>query len=260
MIKAVREAKVHTAWLKPDLAYEEAFLSFIEEILKPVEANAFLNEFVPFARKIAYYGMLNSLSQVLLKILSPGVPDFYQGTELWDLNFVDPDNRRPVDFRQRAEGLQELKRREREDPAALIRELLSGWQDGRIKLYTIYKALNFRRSHKELFQRGAYLPLNASGKARENVCAFARRNGHTWALGAAPRLITRLVAPESLPLGREVWGESALGLPPDAPRRWLNVFTGEELEIRALGKRSELPLENLFRRFPVALLTASETP
>lgn len=260
MIKAVREAKVHTAWLKPDLAYEEAFLSFIEEILKPVEANPFLNEFVPFARKITYYGMLNSLSQVLLKILSPGVPDFYQGTELWDLNFVDPDNRRPVDFRQRAEGLQELKRREGEDPAALIRELLSGWQDGRIKLYTIYKALNFRRSHKELFQGGAYLPLNASGKARENVCAFARRNEHNWALGAAPRLITRLVAPEKLPLGKEVWEENALGLPPDAPRRWLNVFTGEELEISTMGKRNELPLENVFRRFPVALLTASETP
>ncbi|HSQ12087.1 MAG TPA: malto-oligosyltrehalose synthase, partial [Candidatus Deferrimicrobium sp.] len=145
LVKAVREAKVHTEWLKPDLAYEEAFTSFAGALLAPGENNRFLSELAPFARKIAQCGMYNSLGQTLLKLAVPGVPDCYQGTELWDLSFVDPDNRRPVDFAARHRLLRELKTSEAKDRAALLQDLLSEWPDGRIKLYLLHKLLSFRR-------------------------------------------------------------------------------------------------------------------
>lgn len=109
LIKAVREAKVHTAWLKPDTNYEAARLAFLDALLQPAEQNQFLKEFLPFQRKVAFYGIFNSLAQTLLKIMAPGVPDFYQGAELWDLSLVDPDNRRPVDFGERNRFLAEIK-------------------------------------------------------------------------------------------------------------------------------------------------------
>lgn len=254
MIKAVREAKVHTEWLKPDISYESAFTAFIEEILKPAESNEFLGAFLPFVKKVAHYGMLNSLSQTLLKILSPGVPDFYQGTELWDLNFVDPDNRRPVNFAHRARLLEEIKRQEKEDGRSFLRDLLSHMEDGRVKLYVVYKTLGFRRAQPELVQSGAYVPLAAAGKGREHLCAFARRNVDRWAVAAVPRLITRLAPPDSLPLGEAPWASSALVLPGEAPAGWRNVLTGETLTASEAGTKKQLPLAAVFRSFPVALL------
>jgi len=189
LVKAVREAKVHTEWLKPDIAYEEAFANFAEAILTPSESNRFIAEFVPLVKKIAYCGLFNSLSQTLVKLLAPGVPDFYQGTELWDLGFVDPDNRRPVDFNKRGRLLRDLKCLESQDRSALMRDLLSRWEDGRIKLYLVYKLLNFRRSQPELFSQGDYLPIEVTGEMSERVCAFARRRGEAWALAVVPRLI-----------------------------------------------------------------------
>ena len=251
MIKAVREAKVHTEWLKPDTAYEEAFLSFIDAVLKPAESNAFLSAFLPFVKKVAHYGMLNSLAQTLLKILSPGVPDFYQGTELWDLSFVDPDNRRPVDYAVRMRLLSEIKEQERMDLGSLIRDLLGRMEDGRIKLYVVYKALNFRRAQSEIFQSGDYLPLTATTKGREHLCAFARRKGDRWAMVAVPRLITKLAGPEGLPLGEKTWDGAALLLPREAPAHWRNVFTGETL---ATEGKKQLALAEVFGAFPVALL------
>ena len=253
MIKAVREAKVHTEWLKPDIAYEEAFVGFTEEFLKAEPPTGFLNDFLPFAQKVAFHGMLNSLSQTLLKIASPGVPDFYQGTELWDLHFVDPDNRRPVDFELRSRILREIKRREKEDRASLLSELLERWRDGRVKLYTIYKGLNLRREERELFQSGDYTPLYGTGNMRENVCALLRRSGQRSVIAAAPRFTTRLARAASAPLGEAVWGEDTMELPPGSPTRWINVFTGEEL---AAGGEKPLRLGDVFRSFPVALLQA----
>jgi len=259
MVKAVREAKVHTEWLKPDAAYEEGFVAFADEFLKSEGPTEFLNDFLPFAGEIAFYGMLNSISQVVLKAASPGVPDFYQGTELWDLSFVDPDNRRPVDFAKRRRLLEELKQKEKDDRAALVADLLARWPDGRIKLYTIYRALNFRRAEEELFRSGEYLPAGASGKVKDNVCAFLRRRGGAWALAAAPRLVTRLTDPGAPPLGDAAWGRGTLTLPPEAPDRWRNVFTGEELEAAAREGNKELRLADIFKSFPVALLAPAES-
>ncbi|MGH7824243.1 MAG: malto-oligosyltrehalose synthase [Candidatus Binatia bacterium] len=254
IVKAVREAKVHTEWLKPDLAYEEAFTAFIEEILKPVEGNQFLNELASLVNKVAFYGMLNSLSQTLVKMAAPGVPDFYQGTELWDLSFVDPDNRRTVDYRQRIKVLEELKGCESEDRAGLLKDLLERWQDGRIKLYLTYKTLHLRREHRDLFNNGRYVPLRASGPAAQNVYAFERRNGTARAVVVIPRLAAKLINPQTFPSG-DAWQESALMLPDDAPERWSDVLTGEELETTASEQKKVLPLSAVFQSFPVALLT-----
>lgn len=255
MIKAVREAKVHTEWLKPDTAYEEAFTAFIEAILTPAEPNEFLAAFLPFFNKVAHCGMLNSLGQTLLKVLSPGVPDFYQGTDLWDFSFVDPDNRRPVDFAARARLLREIQQQEKEDQRSLIRDLLGRMEDGRIKLYVIYQSLNTRRAEGELFQSGDYLPLAATGKCRDHLCAFARRKGDRWALAAVPRLITKLAGPESLPLGEKTWQGAVLLLPREAPNDWRNTFTGEKLTATETGATKWLALGSIFEAFPVALLT-----
>ena len=254
LIKAVREAKVHTEWLKPDGAYEQAFVDFARQILAPAEGNRFMEEFLPFAKKIAYCGMFNSLSQTLLKIASPGVPDVYQGTELWDLSFVDPDNRRPVDYAKRRHLLEELKDGEVKDRPGLLRDLLSRWEDGRIKLYLIHKLLDFRRAHRELFTDGEYIPLEATGESRQAVCAFARRKGQTWALAVVPRLVGHRVYHGTPPLGAEVWNSTALSLRDDMPGRWLDIISGERLEASDTAPTKNLLLRGVFNNFPAALL------
>jgi (1->4)-alpha-D-glucan 1-alpha-D-glucosylmutase len=248
MIKARREAKQQTSWLRPNEPYERALASFIGAILARPDG-PFLSELRAFADRLAFYGALNSLAQVLLKIAAPGVPDFYQGSELWDLNLVDPDNRGPVDFAQRSLGLAALLRHASHDRAGLLRELLAGWRDGRIKLFLTAAALRFRRDHRDLFVMGEYVPLRPTGSRGENAIAFARRHGSDWALTVVPRLVARLTRPGTMPLGEAVWLGSRLELPASAPRRWLNVLTGEE--------GSDLHLSTLFGTFPVALLSAA---
>jgi (1->4)-alpha-D-glucan 1-alpha-D-glucosylmutase len=216
-----------------------------------------LSDFLKFQKQIAHYGAFNALAQVLLKIASPGVPDFYQGTELWDFSLVDPDNRRPVDFQQRVRLLKDLESREPEGLCSLARGLLQHWPDGGVKLFLIWKALNFRRSRKELFLEGEYIPLYAAGQKRENVCAFARRVGGDWALVAVPRLLTKLVHADALPIGIETWGQSTLSLPGEAPLYWYSVFTGETLKSRATRREKALRLHAVFHNFPVALLAST---
>lgn len=257
IVKAVREAKVHTEWLKPDLAYENAFTAFVDEILKPVEGNRFLRELESFANQISFHGMLNSLAQTLLKMAAPGIPDFYQGTELWELSFVDPDNRRPVDYPKRAELLAELKRRERDDRAALLKDLFLHWQDGRVKLYVIYRALQFRRDQRAVFNDGSYTPFQASGQAAQHICAFERRKDDARAVVVVPRLTAKLINPQNFSAA-EVWQESALLLPHDAPIHWSNVFTGEKLEVGFSEDKKILPLASVFHEFPVALLESEQ--
>ncbi len=258
MIKAVREAKVHTEWLKPDAVYEEGFISFIDGVLRPIESNEFLNEFLPFVRKIARYGILNSLSQTLIKIFAPGVPDFYQGSELWNLSLVDPDNRRPVDFTQGKRFLEEIKCREKDDLRSLIQDLIKHPEDGRIKLYTCYKALNFRRRQSLLFQDGDYIPVPATGRTHEHVFAFMRRKGDTWTLVAAPRLVTKLISTDGVFSVAGVWGGDSLLVPQEVPDRWFNVFTGESLQASQIGAKKTLALESAFSVFPLALLSNAE--
>lgn len=286
LIKATREAKVHTSWLEPNPAYEEALVGFARSIVEPEEDNEFLPDFLRLWRFAAYYGALNSLSQVLLKITSPGVPDFYQGTELWDFSLVDPDNRRPVDFAARARLLSELQGREGDDSLSLPRELLSSWEDGRVKLYLTYKALRYRRDRAKLFAEGDYLPVDAIGPNREHVCAFMRRHAGVWAMVVVPRLVAGLQIEAARlqsgarsdhralrgtlddlptarpPLGRTVWGETSLVLPDQAPVAWHNVLTGQTVR-RDGGPTtacagSALPVAAVLDEFPVALLEGEE--
>lgn len=254
-VKAVREAKVHTEWLKPDLAYEEAFVRFIEAILTPSADNRFLGEFSAFAEKIAYYGALNSLSQTLLKIASPGVPDFYQGCELWDLSLVDPDNRRPVDFTARRHALDSLAKPAACDAPADAAKLLPDLRDGRAKLFLIQRALGCRNAHADLFQSGNYLPLTVRGQFKDHLIAFARRHRHQWAVALAPRLLTRLIKVDQLPVGDEVWQETLVVLPEAAPGAWRDQITGATIEA---GKR--LRAGAALAHFPVALFLSTASP
>ena len=260
-IKAVREAKVHTGWLKPDTEYEDTFLGFIEKILEPSKGNVFLAQLRQWTGRIARLGALNSLSQTLLKLTCPGAPDLYQGSELWDLHFVDPDNRQAVDFARRQRLLAAIKEREKENLHLLLLDLLTHWQDGRVKLFLIYKALNFRARQSELFQNGSYVPLAVSGTAARQVCAFARRDGVVWSLVAVPRLASGVFSADHAPLGRQgVWEDTAVELPGDSPAEWTHVFTGETLPARKTADGEKyLYLKDLLCDFPVALLEAGST-
>ncbi|MGC9194729.1 MAG: malto-oligosyltrehalose synthase [Syntrophobacteraceae bacterium] len=253
MVKAVREAKVHTTWTAPNNKYEDGLLSFCDSILSDSVENEFLANFLRAHSRLAYCGAINSLSQLLLKIGSPGVPDFYQGSELWDFRLVDPDNRRPVEFRKRVRLLKELRKRESKNQDGLITELLVDWEDGRIKLYVAYKALNFRRKHREIFLEGDYIPLGCSGPREKNVVAFLRKKEDFWILVAVPRFTAKLGA-TGAPTGKRVWGESFLTIPPEAPVTWTHVFTGQPVE----GEGGRLSLKQIFARFPVALLWGGE--
>ncbi len=213
----------------------------------------FLKDFLPFQKQIAFYGAINALGQTLLKITSPGVPDFYQGTELWNLSLVDPDNRRPVDFSLRNQLLNRIQEQEHQDQMALIQDILKHWQDGRVKLYLTYKALHLRQMYPKLFHQGEYLPLYAEGQRKENLLAFARHWENTWIITAVPRLVTHLVEPWSFPLGKEVWKKDILVLPQNAPARWINVLTGEPV-LSNNPDAKHLPLSQIFNSFPVALL------
>jgi (1->4)-alpha-D-glucan 1-alpha-D-glucosylmutase len=252
MLKAVREAKTYTNWLSPDSDYEVALMAFVDSILESSKQNYFMEDFLRFEKQIAYYGVLNSLSQVLLKITSPGVPDLYQGTELWDFSLVDPDNRRPVDFRKRVQLLDDLIQQEVQGHNLLVKRILKSWRDGRVKLYVTYKALEIRRTDKDVFQNGSYVPLQVEGQSQEHICAFARYKGDRWTLTVIPRLMTGLVNVDTFPCGQQVWEKDILLLPEDAPQNWLNVFTGENLKVS--DRRKELSLAEIFHIFPVALL------
>jgi (1->4)-alpha-D-glucan 1-alpha-D-glucosylmutase len=260
MLKAVREAKINTSWISPDALYEEALLIFVDRILGVNGSKEFLRDFSQFQKKISNFGMYNSLSQVLLKITSPGVPDFYQGTELWNLCLVDPDNRGPVDFETRRKLLDDLRRDESaRGPLRVSRELAGRRGDGRIKLYTIYKALNHRKAHRDLYANGEYLPLEASREKADHVCAFARRSGRESVVTVVPRFLTSLIpSPESLPCGKEVWDDSILMIPfAERGMQYRNIFTGELLTVQESKGARGLFLAEVFSCVPVALLEES---
>lgn len=255
IMKAAREAKTRTSWLLPNAEYETALRDFVCAILDKSEKDRFLEDFLKYQKLIAFYGAFNALAQTLLKIGSLGVPDFYQGSELWDFSMVDPDNRRPVDFQKHIQLLEDLRRQEAQDLCTLLRSLLASWADGRIKLFVTWKALNFRRAHHELFAKGEYVPLYSEGQKSKNVCGFARRDGNQWALVVVPRLLTKLIDLETLPIGSETWGQSILTLPKGAPQRWFHVLTEENLTSITVKRERGLRFKDIFRSFPLALLT-----
>ena len=255
MQKALREAKVHTSWIQPDLNYENAVETFIRNCFGSGGRTRFMDDFLELHKTIAFYGHLNALSQALLKITSPGVPDFYQGTELWDFSLVDPDNRRPVDFDKRVRLLEELKSKEVAGQDELLQDLTANWQDGRIKLYMTRKALSFRLAHKELFAGGDYIPLEAVGKRQNCVVAFARRRRKMWAIVAVPRLVAGFLRRQRSLSPREKWPALKIVLPGECPSRWRNVFTSGTISARkGAGGRGVLLLSGMLERFPCALL------
>ena len=247
MIKAVREAKIHTAWLKPDTAYEELLIRFIDKILMETEQNRFLYEFIPFQRKVAHYGIFNALSQTLLKITSPGIPDFYQGTELWDLSLVDPDNRRSVDFSKRETFLREIQDRAQDNMAALLQDLLWDRESGKIKLFLIHRALRARKQRHQLFEKGDYIPLTVEGPHKDHVIAFLRRKGYFAALTVVPRFLASLIGEDEIPLGAKVWGNTHIVLSGES-ERWRNIFTEHRIE-----SKENVPVADILKNFPVAL-------
>jgi (1->4)-alpha-D-glucan 1-alpha-D-glucosylmutase len=259
VLKAVREAKVNTSWISPNLPYEENLMKFIDLILSPSPNNHFLIDIENVQKKISPFGMLNSLSQTLLKITCPGIPDFYQGTEIWDFSLVDPDNRRPVDFNLRNEMLAGLKKKiAMAEPNVWVfaRNLVQEWRDGSIKLYVTLKALHFRRENRLLFQEGSYIPLMGSGDLKEHLCAFARLRDEELVLVAVPRFLTGLARnPDEMPFGESVWGDSYVLVPAEIPgKTFRNIFTGETLQRIEKNGEGALPLREVFSNFPVVML------
>jgi (1->4)-alpha-D-glucan 1-alpha-D-glucosylmutase len=255
VVKAVREAKVHTAWIKPDAEYEEACTGFMEEILDEQKGRAFLDRLRPLVHRVAFFGMLNSLSQTLLKITCPGVPDFYQGTELWDLSLVDPDNRRPVDYARRSAMLSGIRREVGQDRRALISRVLQNMKTGEVKMLLTYLGLQTRRANADLFARGEYIPVETRGTFADHVVAFLRRLEDSWALVAVPRLLTSVTPEGVLPLGRSCWHDTRLALPA-CPDTWEDAISGAVRRFERDQAGCSAAAGDLFDPFPVSLLTA----
>ncbi|MFO7979725.1 MAG: malto-oligosyltrehalose synthase [Candidatus Aminicenantes bacterium] len=248
LVKAVREAKVHTAWIEPDHEYEQAFVDFFQSILQP--GSEFVKDFVPFQKRMAFYGIFNSLSQVLLKMTLPGVPDFYQGCESWDLSLVDPDNRRPVDFKSHRRALQDIKAN-KEEPD-LLAQLWKDRESGRIKMFLIWKALQIRKKFRGVFEKGECIPLKTQGAQKNHIMAFARRHQDNWVLVLTPRFVSGLIL-ENQSLAQASWGDTRVILPSDAPQVWEQVLTGEP------GKFDrEIQASSVFKESPVVLCSNKE--
>jgi (1->4)-alpha-D-glucan 1-alpha-D-glucosylmutase len=261
MIKAVKEAKVHTSWLTPNEPYEQALRNYVHRALSGPSGARLVATLQPFQQRIAALGMINSLSQTALKIGGPGIPDFYQGTELWELSLVDPDNRRPVDFAVRARLLDDvdaLLTTEGDERKSGIAEYLRTWQDGRIKLLVTAAGLRLRRDLPRVFLGGSYRPVPAEVSVPAGVVSFARISDGEAVLFAAPRLCARLVNGERpLPLGGDAWKTSRLMLPPELRERvFHNVITGAEVKPTKAGDNAFIFLGETFDTLPVAILTA----
>jgi (1->4)-alpha-D-glucan 1-alpha-D-glucosylmutase len=269
MLKAIREAKLHTSWITPSPDYEGAVARFVERTLTGRTAPAFCASFVPFVRRVANAGAINSLSQLALKIASPGVADFYQGTELWDLSLVDPDNRRPVDFAHRRRLLQELEPwlaatdvqsgpgAPDPDGSKAVATMLGEWPDGRIKLLLTAIGMRLRRARPDLFREGSYEPLSAEGPAARHVVAFARQLGSHALVVAVPRFVTQILWDgEHTERGPEVWGQTTLQLPASlATQTFRDLVTGASHgPSQENAGRASLPLQRVFDSCPVSLM------
>ena len=263
MLKAVREAKVHTSWINPSEAYDRAVSHFVERALAGPNARTFIPLFVPFQDRVARLGMINSLAQVLIKIASPGVPDFYQGTELWDLTLVDPDNRRPVDFHLRAAWLDELEpildeRCSEADRAAAVTALLRHWEDGRVKLLFTAAGLRLRHRCPDVFLDGGYEPLQAGGSRAAHVVAFARDHGGQRAIVVAPRLVAGLYGSHAAgPAGEDVWGDTTVTVPAGSEgTHFTNILTGARVVPRDAGGLLVIDVARALGPVPAAILFA----
>ncbi len=257
MLKAGREAKEHSSWINPDDAYEEATRGFLRALLAP--SDAFMQDFLWLHGRVARAGACTSLSQQLLRLTAPGVPDFYQGSELWDFSLVDPDNRRPVDYAARRAALDAIKAmHEGLGAAACARTLLGRMQDGWIKLYLIWKTLDCRRRREALFREGDYLALEVRGQRARHACAFARRFRGERVVVVVPRLLCGLMGETAgPPLGEPAWGDTWVELPPAfADDPWTHVLTDEGVSLEEREGAMGFALAELFRILPCGLVLA----
>jgi (1->4)-alpha-D-glucan 1-alpha-D-glucosylmutase len=240
MIKAVREGKQQSSWSNPNAAYEAALQRFVQTVLDASRPNPFLVEFHAFVESLARPGAIASLSQLVLKLTVPGVPDIYQGGELWDFSLVDPDNRRPVNWTTRQALLNEI-------ADATAADLAEHWQDGREKLFVVSQLLDLRRLQPELFAEGDYQPLDVEGEASANLCGFARNRGDATIAVAVPRLVHQLYQGGQ----HAQWGETEIVLPPH--RAWRDVFTSRRVEGLDRIRASEVLAD-----FPVCVLVGEQ--
>jgi (1->4)-alpha-D-glucan 1-alpha-D-glucosylmutase len=246
MVKSMREAKRHTTWAAPNTAYEEGMLGFVREALDPARSTALLDAFLPFQERIARLGFRNSLVQTALKLTLPGMPDIYQGTELWDLSLVDPDNRRPVDYGRRTGLLEEVSAALARDRGGTTAAMLEEWHDGRFKLALTATLLAHRREHPALYAEGVYEPIAASGPKADHLCAFARSHGEDTLLVIAARFPARLETEPG-------WGNTTLAWPQAAAgaTHWRDLLSG-----RIVERRGEVVTAGaLVGEQPVAVLT-----
>ncbi|GAB4527508.1 MAG: malto-oligosyltrehalose synthase [Anaerolineae bacterium] len=252
MTKAANEAKVHTSWINTDDAYNDSLHRFVEQTLAD---QAFMEAFLPLQRKVAHFGRLNALVQTLLKLTAPGVPDVYQGNELWNFSLVDPDNRRAVDFGLRQTQLNAL----------LNLDTTAAWSpeareeavhSGMLKLLVVAHTLRYRRAQPHLFVDGSYEPVTIEGPGAGHGCAFIRRSGNQVMLVAVPLQCVALTHGEQrLPIGEAVWGDTTLVLPErlhNVP--FTDVYTGQ-----TITPGSALYARDVFGVLPFALLTADVT-
>jgi (1->4)-alpha-D-glucan 1-alpha-D-glucosylmutase len=251
MTKALSEAKVNLSWTNPNPAYVDAVHAFMRAILMP-DARGREPRFVEMMEEILpalrMFGAVNSLAQAVLKIASPGVPDFYQGSELWDLSLVDPDNRRPVDYELRRRALEGMKEQATSQGELVVcREVLDHLSDGRVKLWTIHRALQLRNRMAETFRRGEYVPVTATNGHAEHVVAFSRGSK---VLVVVPRFAYTLMDGKArLPLNG-AWGRGEIVVPEMAGAALENVFTGEWVRV---GEDGRLALRDVLKEFPVGL-------
>jgi (1->4)-alpha-D-glucan 1-alpha-D-glucosylmutase len=264
MVKAIREAMVHTRWTRPNEAHETAVHDFVSAVLSPTRSAEFLSDFHDFAQSISYFGMINGLAQTLLKMTTPGVPDFFQGSELWDLRLVDPDNRQPVDFSARAALLQKLAPATPAEIRPAGREQIESWTDGQIKLSLIRNTLQFRNAHPTLFAGGEFLPAEVRGTNAENIVAFFRRQETAWALVVIPRWLAKITlnverptpANSLLPQLGETFADTQILLPATAPQRWHSVLDGALTSAATSQASKILHVKDLLSDVPLALFTA----
>lgn len=266
MLKAIKEAKAHTSWINPNSEYEDAMRHFVQALLGTPERNAFLADFISFQKRIARYGLLNSLSQTLLKLTMPGVPDIYQGNELWSFNLVDPDNRRPVDYHHRQTLLQGLMLRyeSNDSLASLLHELLEHIEDGRVKLYLTWKIMRLRNEHAALFSEGDYTRITTEGQKADHICAFSRQHDDKEIIVVATRWFAHLLAEsDAPPPGNALWGNALWdgtriqksGAPQNLIYR--NILTDETVQAEKIEDEYWLSATDLFRHFPMALLISN---
>lgn len=255
MLKAAREAKEHTSWANRNADYEGALSHFTKAILDRASKNQFLPDFADFHHRIARIGSYNSLSQCLLKMTSPGVPDVYQGNEIVQFSLVDPDNRRPVDYEQRKSLLEDVKAtREPQELQQYLRALMANPADGRAKLFLTWKTLAFRKTKTLLFEQGTYTPLNVTGAKAGHVAAFARDHDGQTAVVAVPRLCVGLLGEDHDSICDEaVWDDTLLELENPA-KCYHNIFTGECYPVSSDGRHASVRVASLLHDFPVALL------